>query len=60
MKKAARLIGRSKYNVWRRELAGQRREEVREVLLTLGEIAAQVGVSRSCVCKDRQALERWW
>jgi len=63
----ARLIGRAKYNAWRRELAGQRREAVRELLLTLGwdrwgvlgEIATQLGVSRSCVCRDRQRLERW-
>jgi hypothetical protein len=48
-------------NAWRREV-------VRELLLTLGwdragvlgEIAAQLGVSRSCVCRDRKRLERWW
>jgi len=64
----ARLIGRNEYNAWRRQAAGERREVVRELLLTLGwnrwgvlgEIALQLGVSRSCVCKDRQALERWW
>ena len=55
----ARLIGRQRYNAWRRELAGQRREVVRKLLLALGwdrwgvlgEIAAQLGVSRSCVSR---------
>jgi hypothetical protein len=26
----------------------------------LGEIAAQLNVSAATICKDRQALERWW
>jgi len=64
----ARLIGREKYNAWRRQAARERREVVRELLLTLGwdrpgvlrEIAAQLGVSASTICRDRQRLDRWW
>jgi hypothetical protein len=62
----ARLIGRERYNTWRREAAGARREQVLELLLVygwdtpgvLGWIAAQLLVSPSTICRDRQKLLR--
>jgi hypothetical protein len=62
----ARVIGRERYNTWRREAAGARREQVLELLLVygwdtpgvLGWIAAQLLVSPSTICRDRQKLLR--
>jgi hypothetical protein len=62
----ARLVGRERYNTWRREAAGARREQVLELLLVygwdtpgvLGWIAAQLLVSPSTICRDRQQLLR--
>jgi hypothetical protein len=62
----AQLVGRERYNTWRREAAGARREQVLELLLVygwdtpgvLGWIAAQLLVSPSTICRDRQQLLR--
>jgi hypothetical protein len=62
----ALLIGRERYNAWRREAAGARREQVLELLRVygwdtpgvLGWIAAQLLVSPSTICRDRQKLLR--
>jgi hypothetical protein len=64
----ARLIGRQKYHAWRQEQARHRRHRVGALLQVYGWsrrgvlrlIAAEVGASVATVCRDRQALARWW
>lgn len=62
----ARLIGRVRYLEERRQLAGERREVVFELLLQYGfdswgscsRIARELGCHRSTITRDRRAILR--